>query len=69
MSKIDLKHTFSKKVDFRGGRPHYAYPSIVTGAALRQAEGLASGQAQAHPSCRQVVREVQFGLKIATNFN
>ena len=65
MTEIDLKYIFSKKVDFRGGRPHYAYSSIMTGPALgralRQAEGLASGQAQAHPSCRQVVREVQCG--------
>ena len=45
MTKIDLKQCFSIKVDFRGGRPLYAYSGILTGPALgralRQAEGLA----------------------------
>ena len=73
MTKIDLKHSFSEKVGFRGGRPHYAYLGILTGPALgralRQAEALASGQTRAHPGCCQGVREVQFGSKIGTNFN
>ena len=34
------------KNDFRGPGTPYAYPGLVTGPALDQAEGLAEGQAE-----------------------
>ena len=43
MAKIDLKERFSIKIDFRGGRPLYAYTGLVTGPALGRAQGLNSG--------------------------
>ena len=50
MTKIDLKQRFLIKVDFRGGRPLYAYPGLLTAMAAAMASAVAIGQARSSPA-------------------
>ena len=41
MAKIDLKTSFSVKVDFRGGRPLYECSGLITAIAVAMATAMA----------------------------